>query len=37
VLLGDGLSRFVKGSINGMIWRALGTINGGEVVSGDAY
>jgi prepilin-type N-terminal cleavage/methylation domain-containing protein len=34
---GDGSARFVKSSVDGMIWRALGTINGGEVVSSDAY
>ena len=37
VVLGDGSARFVKSSVDGMIWRALGTINDGEVVSGDAY
>ena len=37
VLLGDGSVRFVKSAVNGMIWRALGTINGGEVISSDAY
>ena len=37
VLLGDGSVRFVKSTINGMVWRALGTIAGGEIVSTDAY
>ncbi|MFO0889093.1 MAG: DUF1559 domain-containing protein [Isosphaeraceae bacterium] len=37
VLLGDGSVRFVKDSIAGSIWRAMGTILGGEVVSADAY
>jgi prepilin-type N-terminal cleavage/methylation domain-containing protein/prepilin-type processing-associated H-X9-DG protein len=37
VLLGDGSVRFVKSTINGMVWRALGTIAGGEIVSADAY
>ena len=37
VLFGDGSSRFIKSSIDGMVWRALGTIAGGEVVSSDAY
>jgi prepilin-type processing-associated H-X9-DG protein len=36
-LLGDGSVRFVKNSINGNVWRALGTLNGGEVVSADAW
>jgi prepilin-type N-terminal cleavage/methylation domain-containing protein/prepilin-type processing-associated H-X9-DG protein len=36
-LLADGSVRFVKSTIDGMIWRALGTVGGGEVVSSDAY
>jgi prepilin-type N-terminal cleavage/methylation domain-containing protein len=36
-LLGDGSVHFVKDSINGLTWRALGTVAGGEVVDGDAY
>jgi hypothetical protein len=36
-LLGDGSVRFVKTTINGVSWRALGTVGGGEVVSADAY
>jgi prepilin-type N-terminal cleavage/methylation domain-containing protein/prepilin-type processing-associated H-X9-DG protein len=36
-LLGDGSVRFFKDSINGSIWRALGTIAGGEVISADGY
>ena len=35
-LLGDGSVKFVKSSIDGMIWRALGTVAGGELVSFDA-
>ena len=30
---GDGSVRFIKSSINGNTWRALGTIGGAEVVS----
>ncbi len=37
VILGDGSVRFIKSSIDGMIWRALGTVAGGEVISADAY
>jgi prepilin-type N-terminal cleavage/methylation domain-containing protein/prepilin-type processing-associated H-X9-DG protein len=37
VLFGDGHVQFVKSSVNGWTWRSLGTINGGEVVSSDAY
>ena len=36
-LFGDGSIRFVKSMINGLTWRALGTIAGGEVVSADQY
>jgi prepilin-type N-terminal cleavage/methylation domain-containing protein/prepilin-type processing-associated H-X9-DG protein len=37
VLFGDGSARFAKTTIDGMIWRALGTIGGGEIVSDGAY
>ncbi len=37
MLLGDGSVRFVKNSVNGMTWRALSTIAGGEVLSADSY
>ena len=37
VLLGDGSVRFIKSTINLPIWWALGTRNGGEVVSADQY
>ncbi len=37
ILLGDGSVRFVKSSIAGTTWRALGTVAGGEVVSGDSF
>jgi prepilin-type N-terminal cleavage/methylation domain-containing protein len=36
-LLGDGGVRFVKSTIDGMIWRGLGTVAGGEVISSDSY
>jgi prepilin-type N-terminal cleavage/methylation domain-containing protein/prepilin-type processing-associated H-X9-DG protein len=36
-LLGDGSVRFVKSTIDGMVWRAVGTVAGGEVVSAEAY
>ncbi|WP_165070780.1 DUF1559 domain-containing protein [Paludisphaera rhizosphaerae] len=36
-LLGDGSVRFVKQAIDGLVWRALGTVAGGEVISSDAY
>jgi prepilin-type N-terminal cleavage/methylation domain-containing protein/prepilin-type processing-associated H-X9-DG protein len=36
-LMADGGVRFVKSSIAGNTWRALGTISGGEVISADAY
>jgi hypothetical protein len=29
--------RFVKSTLDGMIWRALGMVAGGEVISADAY
>ncbi|MFO0888143.1 MAG: DUF1559 domain-containing protein [Isosphaeraceae bacterium] len=37
ILLGDGSVRFAVDGVNGQAWRALGSIAGGEVVSGDAY
>jgi prepilin-type processing-associated H-X9-DG protein len=36
-LMGDGSVRFVKDAVNGVTWRAMGTIAGGEVISADAY
>lgn len=35
IALGDGSVRFVRNSINGTVWRALGTVAGGEVIPGD--
>ena len=37
VMLGDGSVRFIKNTINGMNWRALGTPQGGEVLSADGF
>ena len=36
-LLGDGSVKFIESSIDGMVWRGLGTVAGGEVISADAY
>jgi prepilin-type N-terminal cleavage/methylation domain-containing protein/prepilin-type processing-associated H-X9-DG protein len=36
-LFGDGSVRFLKDSVDGNTWRGLGTVGGGEVLSGDAY
>ena len=36
-VFGDGSVRYVKNSINPSIWRALGSIAGGEVLSADQY
>ena len=35
-LYGDGSVHFTKSGIDGMTWRALGTVAGGEVISADA-
>jgi prepilin-type N-terminal cleavage/methylation domain-containing protein len=32
-LLGDGSVRFVSSSMDGLVWRSLGTVAGGEIVS----
>jgi prepilin-type processing-associated H-X9-DG protein len=37
VLFADGSVRFAKSTIDGATWRALGTVAGGEVISGDSY
>jgi prepilin-type N-terminal cleavage/methylation domain-containing protein/prepilin-type processing-associated H-X9-DG protein len=37
VLMGDGSVRFIKNTINGQTWIALGSISGGEVLSADSY
>ena len=36
-LFGDGSVRFIKSSINPYTWRALGTPQGGEIISADQY
>jgi len=36
-LLGDGTVRFVSSNVDGFVWRALGTVAGGEIVSGDSF
>ena len=36
-LMGDGSVRFVKSSIDGMVWRDWGTVAGAEVISADSY
>jgi prepilin-type processing-associated H-X9-DG protein len=33
----DGSVRFIKNSIDRSTWRAIGSMNGGEVVSADSY
>jgi prepilin-type processing-associated H-X9-DG protein len=37
VALADGSVRFIKNTVNPVTWRALGTRNGGEVISADSY
>ena len=37
VLIGDGSVRFAKSTVNVAVWRALGSIAAGEVLSSDAY
>ena len=37
VLMADGSAKFLKSSIARNIWWALGTRDGGEVISSDAY
>ncbi len=36
-LFADGSVHFVKNSVNALAWYSLGTIAGGEVISGDSY
>jgi prepilin-type processing-associated H-X9-DG protein len=37
VLMADGHVQFIKNSINVGVWQALGSRNGGEVISADAF
>jgi prepilin-type N-terminal cleavage/methylation domain-containing protein/prepilin-type processing-associated H-X9-DG protein len=37
LLLGDGSVKFIKDTVNLQTWRALGTRNGGEVISSDSF
>ena len=37
VLFMDGTVRFIKSTVNGVTWAALGTVAGGEVVSADQF
>jgi prepilin-type N-terminal cleavage/methylation domain-containing protein len=37
LLLGDGSARPVKDSVDPAVWKALGTIAGGEAIPGDSY
>ena len=36
-LFGDGSVRFIKSSINGVTWRSLGSVGGGEILDSTAY
>jgi len=36
-LFGDGSVKFAKNTVNVFVWRALGSVAGGEVVSADSY
>ena len=36
-LMGDGSVRFIKDSIQGNTWRALGTVQGGEITGAQSY
>ncbi len=35
--MADGHVQFVKETINVLVWQALGSRNGGEVISSDSY
>ena len=36
-LMADGSVRYIKDSVNQQTWMALGSTNGGEVISSDSY
>jgi hypothetical protein len=36
-LFGNGSVRFVKGSVDGSVWRALGSVAGGEIISSSDF
>jgi prepilin-type N-terminal cleavage/methylation domain-containing protein/prepilin-type processing-associated H-X9-DG protein len=36
-LMSDGRVQFMKNAINVLVWQGLGSMNGGEVISSDAY
>jgi prepilin-type N-terminal cleavage/methylation domain-containing protein/prepilin-type processing-associated H-X9-DG protein len=36
-LFGDGSVHFIKNSVDGQTWRALGTVSSGEIISKDQY
>ena len=36
-LFGDGSVHFLKETIDGNVWRALGSVNSGEIISADQY
>ena len=31
VLMGDGTAKFIRSTVDGRVWRALGTVGGGEI------
>ena len=35
--MGDGSVKFIKSTVHGAVWRALGTVGGGEVVGSEGY
>ena len=36
-LMADGHVQFIKNTVNVLVWQAVGSRNGGEVVSADAF